>query len=190
MRVNEFMTAPPDPTLLSLSEKDALITALLAQVQAQAEQIAVLTARVAELEAKLSLPPKTPDNSSTPPSRGQKANGDGKARAKSKAHAGAHRPLHPNPTRRAGRAVPALPRRRDGRGPGGGAGLRPHRDPPGGDAGDAARRRLPVLRQALQGLPAGRAGAGLAVRSQPARLRAVPAFRAGHPVRASRATDA
>src|SRR3954466_12604923 len=104
MRVNEFMTAPPDPTLLSLSEKDALITALLAQVQAQvqaqAEQIAVLTARVAELEAKLSLPPKTPDNSSTPPSRGQKANGDGKARAKSKAHAGAHRPLHPNPTRR------------------------------------------------------------------------------------------
>src|SRR3954462_7674624 len=100
MRVNEFMTAPPDPTLLSLSEKDALITALLAQVQAQAEQIAVLTARVAELEAKLSLPPKTPDNSSTPPSRGQKANGDGKAKARSKAHAGAHRPLHPNPTRR------------------------------------------------------------------------------------------
>jgi transposase len=100
MRVNEFMTVPPDPTLLSLSEKDALITALLAQVQAQAEQIAVLTARVAELEAKLSLPPKTPDNSSTPPSRGQKANGDGKAKARSKAHAGAHRPLHPNPTRR------------------------------------------------------------------------------------------
>src|SRR4051812_8474414 len=91
------MTVPADPTLLSSSEKDALITALLAQVQAQAEQIAVLTARVAELEAKLSLPPKTPDNFSTPPSRGQKANGDGKAR--SKAHAGAHRPLHPNPTR-------------------------------------------------------------------------------------------
>jgi transposase len=94
------MTTPPDPTLLSSSEKDALITALLAQVQAQAEQIAGLTARVAELEAKLNLPPKTPDNSSTPPSRGQKANGDGKAKAKSKPHAGAHRPLHPNPTRR------------------------------------------------------------------------------------------
>jgi transposase len=92
------MTTPPDPTLLSSSEKDALITALLAQVQAQAEQIAGLTARVAELEAKLNLQPKTPDNSSTPPSRGQKANGDGKA--KSKPHAGAHRPLHPNPTRR------------------------------------------------------------------------------------------
>jgi transposase len=92
------MTTPPDPTLLSSSEKDALITALLAQVQAQAEQIAGLTARVAELEAKLNLPPKTPDNSSTPPSRGQKANGDGKANGKP--HAGAHRPLHPNPTRR------------------------------------------------------------------------------------------
>jgi transposase len=55
------------PDLLSLShaEKDALIHALWAQVQA-------LTARVAELEAKLDLPPKTPDNSSLPPSRGKK----------------------------------------------------------------------------------------------------------------------
>ena len=82
------MTPPVDSSLLSSSEKDAFIVALLAQVQAQAEQIAVLAARVAELEAKLTLPPKTPDNSSTPPSKGQKANGDGKA--KSKAHAGAH----------------------------------------------------------------------------------------------------
>src|SRR3954465_2708191 len=94
------MTVPADPTLLSSSEKDAFIVALLAQVQAQAEQIAVLAARVAELEAKLTLPPKTPKKSSTPPSKGQKANGDGKAKAKSKAHAGAHRPLHPNPTQR------------------------------------------------------------------------------------------
>ena len=94
------MTPPVDPSLLSSSEKDAFIVALLAQVQAQAEQIAVLAARVAELEAKLTVPPKTPDNSRTPPSNGQKATGDGKAKAKSKAHAGAHRPLHPNPTRR------------------------------------------------------------------------------------------
>jgi transposase len=93
------MTPPPDPTLLSSSEKDALIAALLAQVQAQAEQIAVLTTRVADLEAKLNLPPKTPDNSSTPPSQGHKANADAKAKPKSKAHAGAHRPLHPHPTR-------------------------------------------------------------------------------------------
>src|SRR3712207_2196874 len=55
----------PDPSSLSHDEKDALIHAPWAQVQA-------LTARVAELEAKLGLPPKTPDNSSLPPSRGQK----------------------------------------------------------------------------------------------------------------------
>jgi len=36
-------------------------------------------ARVAELEAKLDVPPKTPDNSSLPPSRGQKPNRAAKA---------------------------------------------------------------------------------------------------------------
>jgi transposase len=57
----------PDLTLLSHAEKDALIHALWAEVQA-------LTARVAALEAKLGLPPKTPDNCSLPPSRGKKPN--------------------------------------------------------------------------------------------------------------------
>ena len=57
----------PDLSSLSHDEKDALIHALWAQVQA-------LTARVAELEAKLGLPPKTPNNSSLPPSRGKKPN--------------------------------------------------------------------------------------------------------------------
>src|SRR5918993_5473403 len=61
----------PDLASLSHAEKDALIHALWAQVQA-------LTARVAELEAKLDLPPKTPDNSSLPPSRGKKPNHDNK----------------------------------------------------------------------------------------------------------------
>jgi transposase len=103
------MTLPSDPTTLSPSEKDALITALLAQVQAQAEQIALLTARVAELEARLNLPPKTPSNSSTPPSQGRKANGEGKSKPKGKAHAGAHRPLHPNPTRRCDRLADQCP---------------------------------------------------------------------------------
>jgi transposase len=64
--------ALPDLSRLSHAEKDALIVALWAQVGAQAEQIAALTVRVAELEAKLKEPPKGPDNSSTPPSRGQK----------------------------------------------------------------------------------------------------------------------
>ena len=70
----------------------ALIHTLVAQV-------AALTARVAELEAKLGLPPKTPDNSSVPPSKGQKASEPSKPRPKANPHAGAHRPLHPNPTR-------------------------------------------------------------------------------------------
>ena len=50
-----------------MHEKDALIRALWAQVQA-------LTVRVAELEARLGAPPKTPDNSSLPPSQGKKPN--------------------------------------------------------------------------------------------------------------------
>src|ERR687886_1953470 len=61
------MGSPPDLSQLIEAEKDALILALWAQVQA-------LTARVAELEARLKEPPKTPDNSSLPPSTGRKAN--------------------------------------------------------------------------------------------------------------------
>jgi transposase len=61
----------PDLSSLSDDEKDALIQALWAQVQA-------LTARVAELEAELGVPPKTPGNSSLPPSAGKKPNRDSK----------------------------------------------------------------------------------------------------------------
>jgi len=86
------MSAGPDLSLLSHEQKDALIQTLMAQ-------IAALTARVAELEAKLGLPPKTHDNSSVPPSKGQKASESSKPRPKANPHAGAHRPLHPNPTR-------------------------------------------------------------------------------------------
>ena len=57
----------PDLSSLSQDEKDALIDALWAQVQA-------LTARVTELEATLGLPPKTPNNSSLPPSQGKRPN--------------------------------------------------------------------------------------------------------------------
>src|SRR5208283_4615125 len=90
------MPVGSDLSLLSYEQKDALITALMAQV-------AALTARVAELEA---LPPKTPDNSSLPPSKGQKASAPSKPKAKANSHAGAHRPLHPDPTRE--RIVSAL----------------------------------------------------------------------------------
>ena len=57
----------PDLNYLSHAEKDALIHALWAQAQS-------LTARVAALEAKLNEPSKNPDNSSLPPSKGQKPN--------------------------------------------------------------------------------------------------------------------
>jgi transposase len=68
------VTELPDLTCLSHDEKDALIRALWAQVQTLTSQVRTLAARVAELEAKLGTPPKTPDNSSVPPSQGKKPN--------------------------------------------------------------------------------------------------------------------
>jgi transposase len=64
----------PNLSSLSFAEKDALIRALWVQVQALTAQVATLTARVAELEAKPGVLPKTPDNSSLPPSQGKKPN--------------------------------------------------------------------------------------------------------------------
>jgi len=68
------MTELPDLSQLTHEEKDALIRALWGQDQALTARVQTLVARVAELEAKLGGPPKTPDNSSLPPSRGQKPN--------------------------------------------------------------------------------------------------------------------
>ena len=59
-----------DPATLLTLPRDGLI----ALIEAQAGQIVVLAARIAELEARLAAPPKTPDNSSLPPSKGQKPN--------------------------------------------------------------------------------------------------------------------
>ena len=84
-------------------DKATLIDLVLAQAEAIValrRQVEQLTARVAELEAKLALPAKTPKNASTPPSRGDKPSSASDAAPKGKAHAGAHRPLHPNPTSR------------------------------------------------------------------------------------------
>jgi transposase len=67
------VTELPPLSHLSHSEKDALIRELWGQVQA-------LTARVAELEARLGDPPKNSGNSSQPPSRDQKANTADKAK--------------------------------------------------------------------------------------------------------------
>ena len=82
------------------ADKDAAITRLLARVdelsarleKLEAENFALkaenaaLRARVAELEARLGLPPKTPDNSSTPPSQGRKASDDAASKPKGKPH--------------------------------------------------------------------------------------------------------
>ncbi len=73
------MTELPDLSQLTHDEKDALILALWAQVQA-------LAARVAELEARLGAPPKTPGNSSLPPSKGQKPNRPEKAKRVARQH--------------------------------------------------------------------------------------------------------
>lgn len=82
------MTPPPD-----LTDKDGVIAVLLARISA-------LEAQVEELQAKLNRPRKGPGNSSVPPSQGHKPSGPGGSKPKGKPHRGAHRALHPNPTRK------------------------------------------------------------------------------------------
>src|SRR6516162_4485963 len=136
------MTLPPDLALLDSAGKDALILALFERLSDLTARLEILEADNAalraenaalraenallraenaelrkdnaELRAKLNLPPKKPDNSSTPPSRGHKGSEGEQRKPKGKPHAGAHRQLHPNPTRRydfAACALPALPNR-------------------------------------------------------------------------------
>ena len=78
--------AAPELSKLSVAEKDALILALFEQlttahqrITEQDKIIAAQAERIAALEAKLeqlNRPPKTPDNSSMPPSKGQKKDPD------------------------------------------------------------------------------------------------------------------
>ncbi len=53
---------------------EPLVLSLLAKIDALLDQIKILNARIAELEARSSPPPKTPTNSSLPPSSARKAN--------------------------------------------------------------------------------------------------------------------
>jgi transposase len=87
------MNAPVDVPSLSAAEKDELIATLLARIEQ-------LVAENAELRARLERPSKTPRNSSKPPSTGHKPNAPPASGRKGKAHAGSHRPLHANPTRK------------------------------------------------------------------------------------------
>src|SRR5437870_8964019 len=81
---------------LAKLSKDELIALGLAQ----AAQIEELTRRIAELEAKLGGPPKTPDNSSIPPSQGRKpSRAERRAAKKRRGRPGVFRALAPNPDR-------------------------------------------------------------------------------------------
>src|ERR1700683_2241319 len=95
-----------DRDALDSLDREGLIGVILTQFEQFTAELAALRSENAELRsenaelrAKLNLPPKTPENSSVPPSRGQKPSAWAKDRPKRKPHAGAHRPLHPNPTR-------------------------------------------------------------------------------------------
>ena len=67
-----------DREALDSFDKETLIRLILSQVEAierLTTQVEALRAENVELRAKLDLPPKTPDNSSTPPSDGHKVTG-------------------------------------------------------------------------------------------------------------------
>ena len=72
-------------------------TELIALIVALSEQNAALVTRVAALEARLNIPPKTPDNSSLPPSTGQKSSRPETAKTPRKGRPGVARALEPNP---------------------------------------------------------------------------------------------
>ena len=93
------MIEPPDLKSLDSAGKDALILGLIERINALIAENTELRERVARLEAKLGQPPKTPDNSSLPPSQGHKASGEAASKPKGKPHRGSHRVLHPDPTR-------------------------------------------------------------------------------------------
>ena len=80
-------------------EVKPLVLELLRQNSELTARVAALLARIAELEAKHGKPPKTPDNSSLPPSHGQKGNVAEPPRVKQarKGHPGAARALAENP---------------------------------------------------------------------------------------------
>jgi transposase len=91
------VTAALDLNVLSLAEKDALILAQAEQLTAQAAQITALQAQIAALEAKPGQPPKTPDNSSLPPSKGEKPNRAERRAKRRHSHPGMARALTANP---------------------------------------------------------------------------------------------
>jgi transposase len=82
------------PMVLRIVAQNASLLGSISELVAQNK---ALLARIAELEAKLGTPPKTPDNSSLPPSRGQKANTTPSQKTQRKGRPGVARELSPNP---------------------------------------------------------------------------------------------
>jgi transposase len=90
------VTPEIDLSKLTVAEKDALILSLLPLVG----QLEAALARIAELEKRLAgfeRRPKTPDNSSLPPSKGQKPNRPTGDKPPRKSRPGFGRALEPNP---------------------------------------------------------------------------------------------
>ncbi len=77
-----------DLSRLTVAEKDALILALMARIDALEQQVVAL-----------SRPPKTPDNSSTPPAQGHKPNRPPPGKGRRNGRPGVARALHPDPDR-------------------------------------------------------------------------------------------
>src|SRR6516164_8818480 len=134
--------------LAQIATRDERIDELLAQVKA-------LNARIAELEAKLGGPPKTPDNSSLPPSRGQKANAEPPAiKQQRKGRPGVARKLAEKPDATLLRRALCVRRRARRSRTGAREGVRSYRysaDQADHDAHRAVPRHLPLLQGAGDG---------------------------------------
>jgi transposase len=92
------VTSEIDLSKLAVAEKDDLILTLLPLVG----QLEAALVRIAELEKRLAAferPPKTPDNSSLPPSKGQKADRPAGDKPPRRSRPGFGRALEPNPDR-------------------------------------------------------------------------------------------
>ena len=100
------MTQGIDLSTLSHAEKDELILSLVGQLEAALARIADLEKRLASLER----PAKTPDNSSLPPSQGQKPDRPAGGKPPRKSRPGFGRTLHLNPDRVVDARLTACPK--------------------------------------------------------------------------------
>ena len=100
------MTQSIDLSTLSHAEKDDLILSLVGQLEAAVGRIGELEKRLAAFER----PAKTPDNSSLPPSKGQKPDRPTGHKLPRRSRPGFGRTLHPNPDRVVDAILTACPK--------------------------------------------------------------------------------